>query len=236
VKAVANGAEGLEALQRERFDVILMDCQMPVLDGFAATRAIREREAADASIPRTPIVALTAHALPADRAACLAAGMDGYLSKPFTRDQLVVALAPWTQLGAPPTRPSAARLASAVDAAAPPTVDPRVLAELGALTGDAGFRAQLVEAFVASSSQLAAALRRGASELDPAQVARAAHTLASSAAQVGGLRLAAQCKSLEAMARGGRKDDLAAQVTRVCAELERLHEGLAVESFGVRDA
>jgi signal transduction histidine kinase/ActR/RegA family two-component response regulator len=89
-----NGRQAMEQLAHGPVDLILMDCQMPVMDGFAATREIRARERGGL-VPRTPIVAVTAHALSGDASRCLEAGMDAYLSKPYTRDQLRDALAPW---------------------------------------------------------------------------------------------------------------------------------------------
>jgi signal transduction histidine kinase/DNA-binding NarL/FixJ family response regulator/HPt (histidine-containing phosphotransfer) domain-containing protein len=89
-ECVSDGHQAVEALQREDFDLVLMDCQMPVMDGFEATREIRRREADGA--PRIPIVALTANASDEDRRACRAAGMDDFLSKPFQRHQLVALL------------------------------------------------------------------------------------------------------------------------------------------------
>src|SRR5262249_47388195 len=89
-----NGAEAVSQLASAPFDLVLMDCQMPVMDGFQATGAIREREAA-VQATRTPIVALTANAMPGDRERCLAAGMDDYLTKPFKRESLGAALARW---------------------------------------------------------------------------------------------------------------------------------------------
>jgi len=94
VVAAEHGQEALERLAGESFDLILMDCQMPVMDGFSAAREIRERERARLA-PRTPIIAVTAHALGDDSERCLQSGMDAYLAKPFTRDQLREAITPW---------------------------------------------------------------------------------------------------------------------------------------------
>jgi CheY-like chemotaxis protein len=241
VDAVVNGAEGLRQVALQRFDVIFMDCQMPVLDGFAATRAIREREAAEPGAPRTPIVALTAHAMRADREACLEAGMDDYLSKPFTRDQLRGVIERWAPLaaGRPHSVSAPAPIShgepSTRDVAAAPTLDARVLAELEALSGDDAFRSQIVAAFIESSTQLASTIETALAAGDAAAIARAAHTLASSSAQIGGMRLAQLSKSLEAQARAPHPGDLAPPSAVLRAELESLHEGLAVESLGVRD-
>jgi len=90
VLAVGNGAEALEALARERFDAVLMDVQMPVMDGLEAARSIRERERAQGG--HVPIVALTAHAMKGDRERCLTAGMDDYVSKPLRAADLAAAL------------------------------------------------------------------------------------------------------------------------------------------------
>ena len=89
-----NGEEALAQLARQTYDLVLMDCQMPVMDGYAATRILREREAA-ATSARQPIIALTAHATQEAQATCLAAGMDDYLSKPINRHELSTLLARW---------------------------------------------------------------------------------------------------------------------------------------------
>jgi len=91
VLAVENGQEVLKALAHERFDVVLMDVQMPVMDGFEATVAIRARERLEGRY--TPIVALTAHAMKGDRERCLDAGMDDYVSKPLRSAELRAAFA-----------------------------------------------------------------------------------------------------------------------------------------------
>ena len=89
-----NGQEGLDILEAQHFDLVLMDCQMPVLDGYEATKAIRERENEN-SQSRMPIIALTANAMIGDADKCLAAGMDDYLSKPFEEHVLEEKIAFW---------------------------------------------------------------------------------------------------------------------------------------------
>jgi CheY-like chemotaxis protein len=94
IKAVGNGQAALDLLERESFDLILMDCMMPGVDGFDTSRALRAREL-EASCPRVPIIAITANTIEGAQARCLAAGMDDYLAKPIHMDDLESALAHW---------------------------------------------------------------------------------------------------------------------------------------------
>ncbi|WP_062537831.1 hybrid sensor histidine kinase/response regulator, partial [Mizugakiibacter sediminis] len=94
VTHAAHGAEALEHLAQQRFDLVLMDCQMPVLDGYSATRELRRREAASGA-PRLPVIAMTAHAMAGDRERCLDSGMDDYLTKPLDRALLAETLQRW---------------------------------------------------------------------------------------------------------------------------------------------
>jgi CheY-like chemotaxis protein/HPt (histidine-containing phosphotransfer) domain-containing protein len=250
VYAVENGEEVLAQLSRERFDLVFMDCQMPVMDGFAATRAIRAREAerrakGGAELGRLPIVALTAHAMRHDREECLEAGMDDYLSKPFAREDLRALLEKWlprerqSSRAAPP-QPAEARAQSETTRA--PTgegapLEATVLEDLRALgkgeTPDLFSR--VVDAYLESSSQLARSLRDALTAKDPDAMARAAHTLKSSSAQVGARRLAALSKELEALGRAGSLQGARELVAEIGAELEAVQEALAAERFGAGD-
>jgi signal transduction histidine kinase/ActR/RegA family two-component response regulator len=90
-----NGEQAVQMFQQQAYDVILMDCEMPVMDGYQAARMIRQLEGDDTARPRTPIIALTAHALTGDREHCLSEGMDDYLTKPFDRQALATLLSRW---------------------------------------------------------------------------------------------------------------------------------------------
>ncbi len=96
VDAVANGVEVLDALDSERYDLVLMDCQMPELDGYETTRRIRQGSDSRREIP---IIAVTAHAMKGDREQCLEAGMDDYIAKPFRKEQLLTVLDRWLGAG-----------------------------------------------------------------------------------------------------------------------------------------
>lgn len=99
VTVVSSGRAAVEAASQGGWDIILMDCLMPELDGYDATRAIREQEAARSTGIPVPIIAMTANALAGDREHCLAAGMDDYISKPFTQEQLQQILHRWLRHG-----------------------------------------------------------------------------------------------------------------------------------------
>jgi CheY-like chemotaxis protein len=92
VLVVNDGVQALEALAKQRFDAVLMDCQMPAMDGYAATTELRRRERGDR---RTPVIAMTAHAMTGDRERCLEAGMDDYITKPVRHTDLSEALLRW---------------------------------------------------------------------------------------------------------------------------------------------
>jgi CheY-like chemotaxis protein len=213
VKLATTGWEAIAAFERTRYDLILMDCQMPELDGIEATKRIRQQEALAGTETRTPIVALTAHAFEEDRQRCFAAGMDDYLSKPLTMDQLTATLKRWL--------PPAALAAPAEPDATPPQVGPSksdapsapLSAEaspspLIALRDQAGAKVvvSVVNTYLSSTPKQLTALREALDRSDAVVVQRTAHSLKSSSAIVGGAALSAVCRELERIGKEGELD------------------------------
>jgi PAS domain S-box-containing protein len=210
-----NGFEAIEALERRRYDVVLMDVQMPELDGLDASRRICERW----PDTRPRIVAMTANALPEDREACFAAGMDDYVAKPIRRDVLAEALKRVRPLG-PDSAPHGASALGGVDGVA--------LESLRELGGD-DFLSEVIDTFLADAPALVATLHRGLEEADAAEVRRAAHTLKSNGAILGATEFAELCRTLEQQAKDGRLEEargLVARIEDARASLERALETL----------
>jgi signal transduction histidine kinase/CheY-like chemotaxis protein len=203
VRVANNGREALEQLQSHRFDLILMDVQMPVMDGFEATACIRSGQTtADAA---TPIIALTAHAMKGDRERCLEAGMDGYLAKPVRGPELDAALEAVMKAKMPdmaktePTPSTESEKSDAID-----ILDEREL--LSGIADDRQLLREIVEVFQAESPALLAELRAAISQGSAECVRRCAHTLKGSIASFAAphaLTLAARVESL------ARESDLA---------------------------
>jgi CheY-like chemotaxis protein/HPt (histidine-containing phosphotransfer) domain-containing protein len=229
---VGNGRLAVEAVARTAYDLVLMDCQMPVLDGYAATREIRAREAGAQPTRHTPVIALTAEALQGERERCLAAGMDDYLSKPLRPPQLAAALRRWL----PPAlivneRDPAAAAPPPTTAATPPALEPtfdaQAFAELGDLGGgDPEFAAETVALYLqitpGALTDARAALARG----DWKTVHRTFHSLKTSCAMVGGRRLVAMCRDAELATIDGDLSRGTELLDAVVAEFGRLQEAL----------
>jgi PAS domain S-box-containing protein len=209
VEVAGNGREALELCTGRRFDLILMDCQMPEIDGYQATRRIRDREKAralsgDSGAPeRIPIVAMTAHAMRGDRERCLAAGMDDYLSKPFRSVQLIECLGRWLPGEASERAAGEGSVPTAEPSAAAPLIDHSVLSELRALDSKEGngLFERVIRTFRTSSRELIQALREAVALGDAEAIHGAAHSLKSSSGCVGAMSLVSLCKNLEAVAR-----------------------------------
>jgi len=191
---VNHGGEAVAAVSRERFDVILMDVQMPEVDGLEATRLIRLGELSGGH--RTPIVAMTAHAMTGDRDRCLAAGMDEYLSKPVHRDDLVALL---TRIAGVPNGPVNPQVVQVE----PPTVAFDQGGALARLGGDQEFLAVLTELFRSDGLRMLNELRESLASGDAVGVRQHAHGLKGSAGYVGGVGVVKATHQLELLGAAG---------------------------------
>jgi two-component system sensor histidine kinase/response regulator len=224
VVAATNGLEALRALEGGSFDVVLMDCQMPEMDGFEATAQIRRREQVNQGSQRIPIVAFTAGVVAGDRENCLAAGMDDYLSKPFTQEQLERALRAWLPVRVDRTP---AHKPNVRPAAIPNAIDPAVLEALRKLGGGEELVERVIGVYLGDAPERVRAIRDAAQKGDTAAVGRAAHALKSASSNVGAMSLAALCRRLEAAGREDALRDIPGLVVEVEQEYAAVAAGLA---------
>jgi len=233
VVAASNGREALERVQERRYQLILMDMHMPEMDGLEATRAIRRLE--EHAGRRLPIVAMTANVLPEARAACFAAGMDGFIAKPFVRAQLVEELKRWLPRRAD-LLPAEVLPLHAKGAPAKRLDYGRVAALRQGMQSDFD---ELVTVFLETADGLVSAMGAALETSDATALFRHAHTLKSSAGNVGAAELSRLARSLETHARAGVVFESSALVEELKAELERVRPLLrqtgACEQEGVRD-
>jgi CheY-like chemotaxis protein len=209
----SNGLEALEALERRLYDVVLMDVQMPELDGLDAARRICERWPPER---RPHIIAMTANALPEDRDACFAAGMNDYVAKPIRGEELGAAL-------------KRARPLPDREAGSQPS---EICLEASALQnlrdlGGVEFLAEVVDVFLADAPALIASLRTTLERQDAEELRRAAHTLKSNGSTLGAAAFADVCRTVEQHAKDGRLDGVPQLVDRVEQEYRTLQEALA---------
>jgi PAS domain S-box-containing protein len=215
----ASGADALAMLPDGNFDAVLMDCSMPDMDGYETTRRMRQLESAVRTIP---IIAITAHALPGEREKCLAAGMNDYLAKPVSTEQLGAMIKLWT---------------SKDPAVAPDTTDSvmaeddhfvldreRVSSFMTISRTQEGFLEGLVRTFKQDVPSRLDALRAAAASGDANDLALAAHALKSSCGSVGARRMFAVAATLEQKVRAGRLEGVNASIEQLAAEFPRVLE------------
>ena len=242
VDVVEDGRATLAALMNQQYDIVLMDCNMPVMDGFEATDEIRRWEEG-VGLPRTPIIALTANALQGDRERCMAAGMDDYLGKPFTLQDLSALLERWLPPGvenvvgvaSPPAVPRSDTLDNTherdLDVVEPP-LDLAVLEGIRSMDvdGPGGFLKSLIEKYLANANvdleNLQSNLRNG----DAESLGKTAHRLKSASANLGAMVLATLCKELETAGRSGQLDGAQELLAALTSEFTRVSEALAQEA------
>ncbi len=223
VDVANNGQEALDLHERNRYDIILMDVQMPIMGGFDATARIREREAA--GVPHTPVIAMTAHAMKGDRERCLKAGMDGYLSKPVHAPDLVEVLIHHAGHGDPAPPPG-------TELAPPsgPVFDREsVLANLG---DDEDLLAQLIVMYSEDEPRMLADIDNAVRTGDAEALHSAAHALKGAVSNFCASRAQAKAQQLERLGREKHLADAPAILTELRNELGALREafGLPIEA------
>ena len=237
-----NGRLALEKMASGRYSLVLMDCQMPVQDGYSATREWRAREALQGAA-RLPIVAITANAMAGDRQRCLDAGMDDYLSKPVSRGQLEKCLQRWLPGRAvfplwdeapvpqpepetlEPTQPVASlALPQTTNSTGVPILEHGTLEELQEIAGSE--TARIIGLFLEDAPRLIAQLEAASAIPDLEAMREAAHTLKSSSANIGAMALSTAAKRVELGARARKLDRPAVAVALVIAEYARARMAL----------
>src|SRR5579885_738393 len=236
-----NGKEALEALAHRRFDAVLMDCQMPVMDGYTATRIRRQQEASQ-QIGRLPIIAMTANAMAGDREKCLKAGMDDYLSKPLNRALLEQTLRKWLPAGArsqpaapqtaptptpspPPARPAPVVSPPPATPSAEPVLDTEVVRDLLEVMGEEF--TDLVRVYLEDTPKALATLEQAAARGHLEGLIAPSHSLKSTSANLGAMALSALAQRVEHGARGGSLN--AAEAVVLVAEIKRSFQRVGAE-------
>jgi signal transduction histidine kinase/CheY-like chemotaxis protein/HPt (histidine-containing phosphotransfer) domain-containing protein len=239
VDLVSNGREATHAFAKHSYDLVFMDCQMPILDGYQATAGIRRQEREKGVDTRTPIIALTAHALEGDKEGCLAAGMDDYMSKPFRSEDMLTMIERWT-VGLPTAREKQRRSATAVNPVPDrkaseknhgKSIDKSVLHTLKELQieGEPDFLKRVVTTYLEGSYPLIGQLEDEFLNKDALGMQHIAHRLKSSSANVGAMQLSEFCRILEVDCKDNCGEDAELMVSAIVSEFEAVKKELELE-------
>jgi len=231
--AVANGIEVLDALERIQYDIIIMDCQMPEMDGYEATRRIRQHEKTEAALGKNPkhvhIIAMTANALQGDREKCIEAGMDDYVSKPVRLPELEAALRRAVAIlegkkSAPDSSPIAETLDDEI-------LDPTVINGLRELRqpGEPDPLAEVAELFIGDTPPRLQQIETALKNRDFQNLAALAHSLKGSASNLGAKQMANLCLKLEKAAKTGDQEQSMGIAAQIKEEFDRVKKALELE-------
>ncbi len=236
---VPNGQEALLAVQRGGYDIVLMDCQMPVMDGYVATREIRAWEQAQPTPGRIPIVALTANALVGDADTCRAAGMDDHLAKPYSRRQLGSIMARWlpahlVEAGAEAPLTTPAELPHPSAPAPLPgavSLDQKALANIRALDDDGGtsILVDVIGIYLDEAGRHIARLQAALEKRDATELDRVAHAFKSASQNVGASQLGELCRLLERQGKSGELNGAVDLVRAIEKQFEMIRPLLLAE-------
>jgi len=242
ITLVGNGQEAVEAVSKHSYDLIFMDCQMPVIDGYQATTAIRRLEEKEGLARHTPIIALTANALEGDRERCLSSGMDDYISKPFKQDTIMRIFERWFKKDV--TNPPKGTFVEKEKGKQLPeeeleisgkqgssVIAQDVLDTLRALQqpGKPDILERVITAYLSSSDLLITQLKTETEICDIDAMQIAAHSLKSSSANVGAIQLSEMCKELEMHCRKNTLENEERLVVDIEAEYVKVNTALKKE-------
>jgi two-component system sensor histidine kinase/response regulator len=236
VSRACNGEEALAAVKAGDFDLVLMDCQMPVMDGMAATAEIRRHEQQQGHVRGLPVIAITANALHGDRETCLAAGMDDYVSKPFTQAMLAETLARWIALPRAALVHHGDALQAAQAAAAAPaartangSINRHALEAIRALNADKGeiLLQRVLHAYIGDTPRRLASLREAIAASNAVSIRKAAHSLKSASANIGADTLAQLSKDMEQLGRNDTTGGAAALLATMEREFSAVRDSLS---------
>jgi PAS domain S-box-containing protein len=229
VEAVGNGRLALEAIQRAEkpYLMVLMDCQMPVLDGFAATRLIREWEAEQSQ--HTTIIAMTANAMQGDREACIEAGMDDYISKPVTLEGLRRIMARWARPATRALSEDGAKAFSEEDQVE--VLDQNTLVGIRELQleGAPDFLTELIDMYLVDSTEFMQKIRDGLLKNNNEDVRKAIHTLKGTSGNLGALYFRDICAEIETLAAKNEMEAVSAWLPRLEIEYQRVSQAMQAE-------
>ncbi|CAN5203908.1 N/A [soil metagenome] len=230
VETAADGREALALWERTHPDLVFMDCSMPDMDGFTATRELRRREAADPTRRRTPVIALTAHVAGSAANAWKDSGMDAYLTKPFTLKTIAATLDQWLTGREPVTQAAVAAPLPGPDLSALPVIDHEIIGELKSIGGEGGkLLKRVLTLFMENVPTSLTEIEALAIQSDRRALADAVHALKSMCANIGAKRAQEACDDLELLARTGasfapaeKVAVIAREVATALQEVERL--------------
>ncbi len=245
VDLVSNGREATHAFSKHTYDLVLMDCQMPVLDGYQATAFIRQKEQEKGLAAHIPIIALTAHALEGDKQKCLTAGMDDYMSKPFRSEEMLVMIERWgkdrlsenekepvQETGTRPVQDQKISDRNQTDPADPiGPIDKSILYTLKELQieGEPDFLERVITTYLTGSQPLMGQLEAAFSQNDSDGMQHIAHRLKSSSANVGAMRLSGFSKMLEMDCKNNSGEDAELMVSAIVSEFDSVKKALEGE-------
>jgi CheY-like chemotaxis protein/HPt (histidine-containing phosphotransfer) domain-containing protein len=224
---VANGLEAVDAVSRIRYALVLMDCQMPEMDGIEATAMIRKREGEQAS-RRLPIIAMTANAMQGDREKCLDAGMDDYLAKPVKLEHLEAMLARWIPGQSIPNEQTEP-LSSDTREPGHECVDSAVLADLRQLDSSCGLLSTLITHFLEDVPTRLATLQDAFQQGDAGALARVAHELNGASGNLGVRKMRQLCIELQALGKAKDLGKAGALLAQLVSEFELVRQRLMSE-------